>query len=796
MGMLIYRSSFMITDDLLTALISLATLAIYVHSENAHPGSVGLGFAVFADPGIFKGLASTRNSDLEITLTPYDARGSYVTVECPLCSPASFPKQERQFKFGEIYSILAPVQSKPGRLGTLTASISITSSHPVSVMVNYLPNNQDRFLAQALPIERLDNKYILTNYDEKGFLAVVAVAVGQTSVYLKKPPGNSNLLCPGVQGDLWSQMPVTLHQFETWVMRCNYFTGSSVYASNVVAVFIGNIDSHAISPHGRRDPANLNQARLMEQALPLTACGRTFVVPGKLNKTLPAAFVRIVACYNNVKVTFQTEETSLLSLGSYSEKEVPPEGSYLECTVGCQVTLFYYSTSNQTQIKGGNSMVNLFPIRLFTSTVTFSIVSSKSGGDHVVLILILPQGDHEIVNMCHNATCGNEITMTPDPGWRAVNQSASMPGWRIWHKSTGSKEVHTVFQINKTYFGLYVFRPALGHGAITAAGFNLPAQDCVTTIMRVDDNVDNDCDGNVDEELQNNEDDDFDGTVDEDLRTSLQTLLHGIWSEWSGWDCWTPCGGTGRFRRYRFCDRPSPTAQGRACTGEFVEYANRICDYSDVPCLHECPFTKWGPRCNEDCSVDCLNQTCHHETGHCMGCRPGRLGELCQLECPIYRFGAGCTQSCLDFCLDHCDAETGECDSGTSIVRLLLACIAVGVTPGVLVWAGISICLRQDPDRRALIRTIRSLDQRVTDVKLLIKASDMNRREIRRRLKKQKKTEDVPEKIKARPEQRLSGSKYPWLRPHTILLDAVSSKASSVMELVRGSKQPSMTSVD
>ncbi|RUS82442.1 hypothetical protein EGW08_009788, partial [Elysia chlorotica] len=149
-----------------------------------------------------------------------------------------------------------------------------------------------------------------------GFLAVIPVTEGQTDVYLKSPPDGLGPACKGVQGDLESQTPVTLDQFQTWVMTCDYLTGTFVYASKAIAVFVGNVDSPVVSPQTTVQPNDVNKTFLIEPSLPLSACGRGFVVPGILMDIVPDAFIRIVACYNEVRVKFLTEEISLQTLGS------------------------------------------------------------------------------------------------------------------------------------------------------------------------------------------------------------------------------------------------------------------------------------------------------------------------------------------------------------------------------------------------------------------------------------------------------------------------------------------------
>ena len=61
----------------------------------------------------------------------------------------------------------------------------------------------------------------------------------------------------------------------------------------------------------------------------------------------------------------------------------------------------------------------------------------------------------------------------------------------------------------------------------------------------------------------------------------------------------------------------------------------------------ECKEGKYGiEQCQNNCSENCLYNTCDIDTGYCP-CKPGYFGRQCDKVC--------------EGCLDTCDVDTGEC---------------------------------------------------------------------------------------------------------------------------------------
>ncbi|XP_071515843.1 hemicentin-1-like [Panulirus ornatus] len=75
--------------------------------------------------------------------------------------------------------------------------------------------------------------------------------------------------------------------------------------------------------------------------------------------------------------------------------------------------------------------------------------------------------------------------------------------------------------------------------------------------------------------------------------------VNGGWSSWSVWgSCTATCGG-GQRRRFRTCDNPSPSQDGRACTGPDTD--------TEACSVHKCPVNgAWGSWTDwTACSMTC-----------------------------------------------------------------------------------------------------------------------------------------------------------------------------------------------
>ncbi|GFO15104.1 multiple epidermal growth factor-like domains 10 [Plakobranchus ocellatus] len=76
---------------------------------------------------------------------------------------------------------------------------------------------------------------------------------------------------------------------------------------------------------------------------------------------------------------------------------------------------------------------------------------------------------------------------------------------------------------------------------------------------------------------------------------------------------------------------------------------------------------RFGPSCWLSCSSSCQDALCHHVSGDCLSCPPGKRGKRCDKNCVRGRFGLGCDGNCSTNCqggVKICSPVDGFCTKG------------------------------------------------------------------------------------------------------------------------------------
>ncbi|KAK0062022.1 multiple epidermal growth factor-like domains protein 10, partial [Biomphalaria pfeifferi] len=285
--------------------------------------------------------------------------------------------------------------------------------------------------------------------------------------------------------------------------------------------------------------------------------------------------------------------------------------------------------------------------------------------------------------------------------WTVVNE-----GWEVGEMRITS-EMRLFARLS---FGCYFASLNAKSSILHVAGYSTRFH-CTVEKTQPSDKKDNDCDGEVDEEIEDGQDDDQDFLIDEDVKKKVQgewslwyewycinathlirerncsapkshsgvekcqgnsteslvvaqcedggdaKLNFGVWSQWSDWDCSMSCIDTDTTKRIRGCINADATS-GQFCVGK--ENENESC--SICKDTTKCDFFRWGENCEKDCQ-NCQGQ-CSKTTGVCSGCKAGfkNSRNSCTEACEFNEYGENCRFSCMEKCGEDCEErEFGTC---------------------------------------------------------------------------------------------------------------------------------------
>lgn len=258
-----------------------------------------------------------------------------------------------------------------------------------------------------LPTPALGNDYIIQTYDQSttyntyygnyytsAFL-IVATEEGETTVDITP---TVNTLDGHTANSTYS---ITLRQGEAYQVRShnNYYGSRDLSGTRVtthgddckkIAVFNGN--NLTMVPEGGND-----SDCIFEQAMPLTAWGKKFVVTASLGRQLND-IVKITSAHDNNEIRKNGAVIAILNTGEFTSFELrqSDKSCFIEASQSCAVYLYNHSADDGyfgDVGDGAPSMVWIAPIEQRINEITFSTFNYDSEhdtdiDDHYVNIIV------------------------------------------------------------------------------------------------------------------------------------------------------------------------------------------------------------------------------------------------------------------------------------------------------------------------------------------------------------------------------------------------------------------------
>ncbi|KAF6021546.1 hypothetical protein EB796_020149 [Bugula neritina] len=394
------------------------------------------------------------------------------------------------------------------------------------VDVSVIALNKEAFSAdafQVLPIDSLGSSYYSLvsgpGRDHPNTLAVIAteddtsvtISVPETDI-TDGPPPAFNYRCLVHESGSTFTIRLFAHQV-FYIMSFADISGTKILASNPVAVFNGNTRAAEPASESSRD-------HTCSQAISSGNWDKEYYYSPVYRSSTPGDMIRVQTNTPNTVITYS-------QANGQSGQVTLQTGEWTELALDDQA---YLSSSNKfsavacgvTQVGTPDGMIrdpslrNLQGVTQWTSSYVFPAVTSAestlNGGTEQPYTLSYFQ-----VTIATADRAGLRLDgATVNPDCVAAPGPTSNPRESCVVVVSGGQS-HVLNHVSGAEFGAYMFATNDKETISTTLALNAPAQ-CEETVMRRGDEIDNDCDGSLDEEVCDGLDNDGDGKIDEDCQ--------------------------------------------------------------------------------------------------------------------------------------------------------------------------------------------------------------------------------------------------------------------------------------
>ncbi|KAK0055766.1 hemicentin-1, partial [Biomphalaria pfeifferi] len=431
-------------------------------------------------------------------------------------------------------------------------------------------------------------------------------------------------------------------------------TGTYITSTSPIGIISGNCEAGVTTEACGTEEAATEMSKdiAADMMLPTESYGKHFFLFAVRDSSTPRMYL-VLAKLAKTKMT-------LTCNGKIRRYNTRKPGMTREMTVAEHLNCLLYATlpvmvvqaqmstcSNSDKRQRGDPSLSLIvPFELFYYFYTWSTPKNvdENFKSYVVLIVLQAHTGSILVDdlLVEEPTlkCGDVQKLGEK---RRKWQACEIPVGGALHNAKVEKQY---------YFGCYIYGVSSEFGYMSPAGaiissiYNKKCESTIT-IAVIDDLIDNDCDGTVDEELEDGLDNDNDSLVDEDLGVTIdnKVIEYQLWQELSTKNFTNCRAHRWGYKCKRRCDNclddcSKEKGSCHVCKAGFKD--------GSTGCNQKCGPNEYGEGCSRKCDIKCDGDDCYERVfGECKKCRPNHWGLHCLQTCPN--------------CKDDCDKSYGTC---------------------------------------------------------------------------------------------------------------------------------------
>ncbi|XP_061169978.1 uncharacterized protein LOC133179200 [Saccostrea echinata] len=491
-------------------------------SANEIPDNQGKEFIIGFMEADEAWVGNFSESPLKLFITTASEKPVNVNVSAPM-SKALYQGDRFIIKKGTIKQISIPKSLRLRGTKRAKKAIHIVSSDEIVIFgINQAKFSTDGFL--GIPLDVLGTKYFVPSFfsTAQNFFQSAIVIVGtqdNTKLNIKLPMTHKlNIRLEGKRYSQGEWINITINKFDTLQLLCHGdLTGTLVLSSQKVSVFGGS----TVTSIG----VGFSRDHIEEQIPPVNVWGKKFAV-NPFPDTNPNT-LRFLASEDNTTVNIDNKKNVHIMEGNFHETHVDrfvfissdkpilsvqyvPSGTCIDffplpgCHKGDPAMALIPPTEQSNILYSFLTPVSSLNLN-FNNIFMFIIEDSQENGILLDNKAIKRSDFHSVVHR-HNLTAG--YIQIP-------------PGSHIIEHSSETLPFSGIL-----YGGIQYESYAFPVGQRFAT---INKKECIPSAMDIGDGVDNDCDGQVDEEICNDlKDNDKDGQKDEDCLRRLKDTQNMI----------------------------------------------------------------------------------------------------------------------------------------------------------------------------------------------------------------------------------------------------------------------------